>query len=168
MKKIGLFFAVLSSLLACNSVQKEKESFSVQDIALSEYSSYGGEISAETVLYKGAIADKYKSLKEGDTIDVAFSSTVNDVCKAKGCWMKVALDDEQTTMVKFKDYGFFVPKDIENDTIIVQGRAYVSETSVDELRHLASDAGKSEEEIAAITAPKKTYSFMADGVLVKQ
>ncbi|MFD2565312.1 DUF4920 domain-containing protein [Aquimarina rubra] len=168
MKKITLFFAGLSCLVACNSVQKEKESFSVQDIALSEYSGYGGKISSETVLYKDAIAEKYKNLAEGDTIDVSFSSTVNDVCKAKGCWMKVALDGENETMVKFKDYGFFVPKDIENDTIIVQGRAYVSETSVEELRHLASDAGKSEEEIAAITAPKKTYSFMADGVLVKQ
>ncbi|MHA7058242.1 DUF4920 domain-containing protein [Aquimarina sp. M1] len=166
MKKITLFFAGLSFLVACNSV--EKESFSVQDIALSEYSNYGGKISSEAILYKDAIAEKYKNLVEGDTIDVAFSSTVNDVCKAKGCWMKVALDGEQETMVKFKDYGFFVPKDIESDTIIVQGRAYVSETSVEELRHLALDAGKSEEEIAAITTPKKTYSFMANGVLVKQ
>ncbi|SEL79909.1 protein of unknown function [Aquimarina amphilecti] len=168
MKKITLFFAGLSCLVACNSVEKEKESFSIQDITISQYDNFGEEISSEAVLYKEAIAEKYKDLNEGDTIDIAFSSTVNDVCKAKGCWMKVALNDDQETMVKFKDYGFFVPKDIENDTIIVQGRAYVSETSVEELRHLASDAGKSETEIAAITAPKKTYSFMAEGVLVKQ
>lgn len=168
MKKMTLFFAGLSCILACNSVQKEKESFSVSDIAMSEYDNFGGIISSEAVLYKDAVAEKYKDLNEGDTIDIAFSSTVNDVCKAKGCWMKVALDNEEETMVKFKDYGFFVPKDIENDTIIVQGRAYVSETSVEELRHLAEDAGKSKDEIAAITAPKKTYSFMADGVLVKQ
>lgn len=168
MKKIALFFAGLSCIVGCNSVQKEKDSFSVKDIALSEYDSFGGEVSSDVVFYKDAIAEKYKDLNEGDTVDIAFSSTVNDVCKAKGCWMKVALNKEEETMVKFKDYGFFVPKDIENDTIIVQGKAYVSETSVDELRHLAQDAGKSEDEIAAITTPKKTYSFMADGVLVKQ
>ncbi|WP_405205597.1 DUF4920 domain-containing protein [Aquimarina sp. LLG6339-5] len=168
MKKITLFFAGLSFLVSCNSVQKEKESFSIADVTLSQYDNFGGEVSSETVLYKDAIAERYKNLSEGDTINIAFSSTVNDVCKAKGCWMKVALGNDQETMVKFKDYGFFVPKDIENDTIIVQGKAYVSETSVEELRHLASDAGKSETEIAAITAPKKTYSFMADGVLVKQ
>ncbi|WP_299213765.1 DUF4920 domain-containing protein [uncultured Aquimarina sp.] len=168
MKKIALFFAGLSCIVSCNSVQKEKESFSVKDIALSEYDNFGGEVSSDIVFYKNAIAEKYKNLNEGDTIDIAFSSTVNDVCKAKGCWMKVALNEEEETMVKFKDYGFFVPKDIENDTIIVQGKAYVSETSVDELRHLAQDAGKSEDEIAAITTPKKTYSFMANGVLVKQ
>ncbi len=168
MKKITLFIAGLSCILACNSVQKDKESFSVKDIALSEYNSFGGTISSDVILYQDAIVEKYKNLSEGDTIDIAFSSTVNDVCKAKGCWMKVALDNEEETMVKFKDYAFFVPKDIENDTIIVQGKAYISETSVDELRHLAEDAGKSEEEIAAITTPKKTYAFMADGVLVKQ
>ena len=168
MKKIALFFAGLSCLVACNSVQNEKESFAMQDIKISEYNTFGGEVSSNTVLYKNAITEKYENLKEGDTIDIAFSSTVNDVCKAKGCWMKVALNDDKETMVKFKDYAFFVPKDIENDTIIVQGKAYVSETSVEELKHLASDAGKSEAEIAAIASPKKTYSFMADGVLVKQ
>ncbi|WP_299257282.1 DUF4920 domain-containing protein [uncultured Aquimarina sp.] len=168
MKKIALFFAGLSFIIGCNSVQKGEESFSVNDIALSEYDNFGGKISSEAILYKDAIAEKYDNLSEGDTIDIAFSSTVNGVCKAKGCWMKIALNKEEETMVKFKDYGFFVPKDIENDTIIVQGKAYVSETSVDELRHLAQDAGKSEDEIAAITTPKKTYSFMADGVLVKQ
>jgi len=168
MKKIVLFFTILAGFLACDTAKKEEESFSMLDIAVSEYSSYGGKVSAEKVLYKDAIAQKYKDLTEGDTIAIAFSSTVNDVCKAKGCWMKVDLGTEKETMVKFKDYGFFVPKNIENDTIIVQGKAYVSETSVDELRHLAADAGKSEDEIAAITAPEKTYSFMADGVLVKQ
>jgi hypothetical protein len=44
----------------------------------------------------------------------------------------------------------------------------VSETSVEELRHYAEDAGKSQEEIEAITEPKKTYSFVADGVLLKE
>jgi len=168
MKKNIVFFAILTSVVACDSVKKEKKSFSLVDIPISDYSSYGEKISTETVFYKNAIAKKYKNLSEGDTIQVAFSSTVNDVCKAKGCWMKVALDGDTETIVKFKKYGFFVPKNIENDTVIVQGKAYVSETSVEELRHLAADAGKSEDEIAAITTPKKTYSFMADGVLVKQ
>ncbi|MDH7444474.1 DUF4920 domain-containing protein [Aquimarina sp. 2201CG14-23] len=168
MKKIALLFAGLSCLIACNSTQKEEESFSVKDVAIQEYNNFGGAVSSDKIYYKNVIAEKYQNLEEGDTIDIAFASTVNDVCKAKGCWMKVALDNGQETMVKFKDYGFFVPKDIEKDSVIVQGKAYVSETSVEELRHLASDAGKTEAEIAAITTPKKTFSFMAEGVLVKQ
>jgi len=42
----------------------------------------------------------------------------------------------------------------------------VEEVSIDEQRHYAEDAGKSAEEIASITVPKRTYSFEADGVLV--
>jgi hypothetical protein len=38
--------------------------------------------------------------------------------------------------------------------------------SVDELKHYAKDAGKSQAAIDSIVAPKVTYSFMADGVLI--
>ena len=44
----------------------------------------------------------------------------------------------------------------------------MSKTSVEDLKHYALDAGKSESEIAAITKPKIEYSFEADGVLLKQ
>ena len=59
--------------------------------------------------------------------------------------------------------------------LLVSGRleefdegTFVNEVSVDEQRHYAEDAGKSKEEIALITEPKKTYSFEADGVLLVQ
>jgi len=61
-----------------------------------------------------------------------------------------------------------VPKDIAGKEVIVNGLAYVKETSVEEQRHYAEDAGKSEEEIATITSPKKSYAFEADGVLIKE
>ena len=38
---------------------------------------------------------------------------------------------------------------------------------VAELQHYAEDDGQTEEEIAAITEPEETYTFMADGVLMK-
>ena len=81
--------------------------------------------------------------------------------------MKLDLGDDKEIMVKFKDYGFFMPLDAEGD-VVINGKAFVSEVSVDELRHYAEDAGKTKEEIAAIIAPKKTFSFEADGVLLKQ
>ncbi|WP_106792349.1 DUF4920 domain-containing protein [Aquimarina sp. Aq78] len=168
MKKNALFFVGLLVLVGCNSSIKTENFFSVKDISNENYKSFGDKVSSDHIYNRDAIAEKYKNLKEGDTVAVAFSSTVNAVCKAKGCWMKVALDGDKETMVKFKDYGFFVPKDIENDTIIVQGKAFVSEMSVDEQRHFASDAGKTEEEIASITTPKTTYSFVAEGVLIKE
>ena len=81
--------------------------------------------------------------------------------------MKLSLDNEEETMVRFKDYGFFMPLDSKDRTVIVEGKAFVKETPVDELRHYAEDAGKSKEEIEKITEPKKEYAFEANGVLMK-
>ncbi|WP_103070789.1 DUF4920 domain-containing protein [Aquimarina sediminis] len=168
MNKNILFFVGLLMVIGCNPLNKEKKTLSVSNISKENYESFGNKVSSDQIYHKNAMEKEFESLKEGDTVAVAFSSTVNGVCKAKGCWMKVALGKDKETMVKFKDYGFFVPKDIENDTVIVQGKAFVSMVSVDEQRHYASDAGKSEEEIAGITTPKKSYSFIADGVLIKR
>ncbi len=69
--------------------------------------------------------------------------------------------------VTFKDYGFFVPKDIAGKTVVVEGVAQKKTTPVSELRHYAEDAGKSKAEIAQITDPKNELAFVADGVIVK-
>ncbi len=69
-------------------------------------------------------------------------------------------------MVKFKDYGFFMPKDIVGKEVVLDGEATVTETSVKQLKHYAKDAGKSKKEIAQIKAPKKETVFVANGVLV--
>jgi hypothetical protein len=82
--------------------------------------------------------------------------------------MKLDLPGEEDVMVKFKDYGFFVPKDIYQKEVVVHGEAYVTEVSVEEQQHYAKDSGKTEEEIAAIDQPKRTLSFEANGVLIKE
>ncbi|MBT8271127.1 MAG: DUF4920 domain-containing protein, partial [Bacteroidia bacterium] len=84
-----------------------------------------------------------------------------------GCWMKLNLGEGEQVMVRFKDYGFFMPKDIAGKEVIINGFAFVDEMSVSDQKHYAEDAGESEDAIAAITEPKKTYSFEADGVLLK-
>lgn len=109
---------------------------------------------------------KYKDLKEGDTIEVAFKSVAKEVCQKKGCWMTMDLGDDKKSFVKFKDYAFFVPKNGQDKETVVKGKAYVSVESVDVLKHYAQDAGKSQAAIDSIVEPKVTYSFMADGVLM--
>lgn len=106
------------------------------------------------------------AMKKRDTVAAVVKATVESVCKTKGCWMNVANQKLEGTefFVKFKDYGFFVPKDIENQEVIIKGIAYKSVTPVDELRHYAEDKGLSKEEIDAITEPKEEYQFMASGV----
>lgn len=163
------FFTIL--LCACkNKVENstKTETTKQEEIKQTDYKSFGEKISDADVLSKNDMATKYANLKEGDTIAVKFTSSINEVCKVKGCWMKLDLGKTtEDAMVRFKDYGFFMPIDSDNKQVIVKGRAYVAITPVDELKHYAEDAGKSKEEIAKITAPKKTLAFEADGVLLR-
>jgi hypothetical protein len=99
-----------------------------------------------------------------NTDDVVVTGTVEEVCQVKGCWMTLAADDDVSMRVSFKDYDFFVPKDIHGRTVVIKGKGEISITSVADLQHYAEDEGLSEEEIAAITEPKSEYTFVADGV----
>jgi len=82
---------------------------------------------------------------------------------------KVSLKvDNDTLMVRFKDYGFFVPKEgVEGKTAIISGEIFYDTLSVELLRHYAEDAGKSSEEINLIVEPKYTLAFTAHGVIIK-
>lgn len=133
-----------------------------------DYASFGAAFTPSAVLNKEQMLKKYKNLKAGDTIAVAFESTINEVCKKKGCWMDVSLGKDQKSFVKFKDYGFFVPLNADKSDAIIRGKAFIDEVSVSELKHYAKDAGKSQEEIDKIMSPKVTYAFQADGVLIKR
>ena len=92
---------------------------------------------------------------------------VEAVCKKKGCWMTLKKPDGETMRVTFKDYGFFMPTDIEGKTVIVEGEAKMDTTTVDDLRHYAEDEGLSQEEIDKITEPEVDVSFVAHGVILK-
>lgn len=152
-------------LTSCKNAEDKNAEPVSSDFA---YNSYGEDISAESCLSAIEMEERFNNLKPGDTIEVSFKTRVNSVCKNKGCWMTLDLPQEEDVMVKFKDYGFFVPKDIEEKEVIVSGKAYIAEISVDEQRHYAEDNGQSAAEVAAITQPKQTLSFMADGVLIKE
>ncbi|UJH66775.1 DUF4920 domain-containing protein [Allomuricauda sp. SCSIO 65647] len=109
----------------------------------------------------------FESLKVNDTLKTQFSGRIVEVCQAKGCWMKVDLQDGNQVFVRFKDYGFFVPTDAAGKNVMANGKAFLEEMSVDEQRHYAEDAGASEDELVKITSPKRTYRFEADGVLIE-
>ena len=56
--------------------------------------------------------------------------------------------------------------ELEGKTAIMRGKASVETTTVADLRHYAEDAGKSADEIEAITEPITSLTFEADGVLI--
>ncbi|QQX76870.1 MULTISPECIES: DUF4920 domain-containing protein [Aequorivita] len=167
MKKTLFLLALIIFAASCKNENKEAETVAEsQEIAVN-YQSFGDEITADNVLPKAEIIEKYNDLKTGDTINVKFTTNVKEVCQKKGCWMKVDMGENEA-MVRFKDYGFFMPKDIAGKEIIAEGKAYVEEMSVEDQRHYAEDGGATPEEIAAITEPKRTLAFEAHGVLIPQ
>lgn len=108
------------------------------------------------------------TLMEGNAeVDTKLEGTIEACCAKKGCWMTMPLADGSTMRVRFKDYGFFVPKDAGGKVAIIEGKAYNDTTSVADLRHYAEDAGKSQEEIEKITEPEIAVNFEATGVIIK-
>ncbi|MCX7550523.1 DUF4920 domain-containing protein [Xanthomarina sp. F2636L] len=170
MKHILTFLILSLVFVSCKNNTNEAPEVPVETEEVKElaYASFGDKIEADNAIEAKLMADTYKDLKVGDSIPTKMIGKVDEVCQAKGCWMKIDLGNDEQVMVKFKDYGFFMPKNIAGKEVILDGKAFVSELSVEEQRHYAEDAGKSEDEIAAITEVRRTYSFEADGVLLKE
>ena len=166
--KFAIQFCAVALVFFVGCKQAEKvnnlEISKVQELA---FVSFGDKISNEEVVTSKEMLLKFEDMIVGDTIHVKFASEIKEVCAAKGCWMKLPLTAEKEVMVRFKDYGFFMPLDSQGKEVVLEGKAFVQTTSVAELRHYAKDAGKSKEEIAAITTSKKEFSFEANGVLLK-
>ena len=99
---------------------------------------------------------------------IKLEGQILSTCPMKGCWMKMSVEQD-TILVRFKDYGFFVPKSgAEGKSAIINGNISVDTLSVAQLRHYAEDAGKSKNEILAIINPEITISFLADGVAINK
>jgi hypothetical protein len=157
-----------SQTIMVDAPQKPDSPLQANSETKSSYAAFGAKFTADKVLTKEEMLKRYKSLKAGDTLNIKFVSTIKEVCKKKGCWMSIDLDEKETSFVRFKDYGFFVPLNADGSEAIMNGRAYLDVISVAQLKHYAKDGGKSQEEINKITEPKITYAFQADGVLIKE
>lgn len=100
-----------------------------------------------------------------NAVDVKVKGKVTAVCQAMGCWIKVQSANGEMT-VRMKDHAFFVPTELSGKNVIIDGTVQEKVTSVEELKDVAEDAGKSKEEIAKITQPKKEVVISAKGILV--
>ena len=108
------------------------------------------------------------NLLELSSTRVRVKGEIISTCPMKGCWMNMLVSND-TVLVRFKDYGFFVPKQgVEGSSAIINGFLSIDTLSVAQLRHYAEDAGKKTEEIMKIKKPKITLSFLADGVAIQE
>ena len=153
MKKLLLIFVFPISFISFSQTNYNTEKY------------YGKEFSVLDI-------KDYKSNKQNFIADtenlIKIKGEILSSCPMKGCWMKIK-SEEDTILVRFKDYEFFVPKDgIAGDKTIINGKLSIDTLSVALLRHYAEDAGKSLEEINKITESEVSMTFLADGVLIKK
>lgn len=163
MKKIICAAFMLLALQSC----KNNDEVKVEQKPVS-YAEFGDKINNQEAISKEELLEKYKSMKEADTLQVKVASKIVDVCQKKGCWMNLELGNKENAFVKFKDYGFFMPLNAAGSDVVVSGKAFIELTSVDDLKEYAKDAGKSQAAIDSIVSPERNFSFLADGVLIKK
>ena len=112
--------------------------------------------------------DEFSKKIENNYEITNISGKIIDVCPKKGCWMNVEVGND-TVFVKFKDYGFFVPKNgIKGKTVLMSGNIFKDTISVERLKHYAEDAKKTEQEIASIINPEYKINMIANGVAIEQ
>jgi hypothetical protein len=166
---ISFLFAAILFAACANQPQADASADSSEDATAEEVKAetYGETITADDAITLDQLVEQ---LAGKDTVEAKLAGKVSSVCQVKGCWMEMVGTDTTASpiFVKFKDYGFFMPKDLSGSEVVIRGKAYRSITTVEELKHYAEDEGLSQEEIDAITEPKEELKFMADGVVVTE
>ncbi len=152
MKKIFYFSSIIISLSFLVKPQSQLnyygEKFSL--VGLEDYS-----------------INKNNFLEELDD-PIMIQGEILSTCPKKGCWMRIRAE-EDTILVRFKDYGFFVPtQGVERKEVIINGDLSIDTLTVPQLRHYAEDAGKALKDINKINEPEITMSFLASGVIIKE
>jgi hypothetical protein len=156
MKKILFTFVIIISAIITLNAQPPAGDAKPGD-------SYGEKTTVDGAL---ALTDVVAKLDGDETVNSKVRAKIVDVCPKKGCWLKLQLNNNETAMVKMKDYGFFLPLAAKGKTVVIDGEIKKKTISVAELKHYAEDAGKSKEEIAAITQQENEVRITAKGIVV--
>ena len=92
--------------IACNSEQN-----------MPEGQTFGGKVTIEKTV---SIAEVYTDPQKYEGKEIRMDGEITQVCQHKGCWIKMT-DGQKELVVRFKDYGFFVPKDAARSKVTIQG-----------------------------------------------
>ena len=141
---------------------------SLDDADMADWNTYGEPVSADAgpaqrVDVNELLADPAAYAGR----DVQVVGEVAEVCQSSGCWVRLADDESpeagKTVFVKFTCpvEGFLIPKESVGRPASVRGQVVVEQMPEDEARHMAEDAGKSAEEVAAIVGPQTTVRVMS-------
>jgi hypothetical protein len=107
------------------------------------------------------------NLEGKDSVETVIEGVIDQTCPNAGCWLNLKKDDGTVQKIT-TDHVFFVPLEgCEGLKAKAKGKAFYDEISVEDQQHYAREEGKTEEEVAAITEPKKILSFVATGVMIE-
>jgi hypothetical protein len=171
MRNLLTALALLVALSACQSDVPEPD---VDPTAPDQTAVAGdgyvelGDVPAGEALEVAALAQDPASYA-GEMVVVR--GTVREVCQMKGCWLTLQGEGGESIRVTVPkdesgDYAWTFPKDARQDAVLAGTFAF-EETGVDMQRHYAEDGGASEEEVAAITEPKREMTLAASGARVQ-
>ena len=97
---------------------------------------------------------------------IVVEGLVEASCQNKGCWMEVVPEAGKAGVrVTFKDYGFFVPKEVKGMTARMEGIVEVKTLSKEEADHLAGEGAKVNR---AEDGTAREISFVATGVELRK
>lgn len=109
------------------------------------------------------LGEAIERLADGDAQLIAkVSGNITEVCQKKGCFM-VLTQGEHHARVKFKDYGFFVPKDSAGRKAVIFGELISATLTAEQANHFESDAGR----VGSFSASTTEYSIVASAVLIE-
>ena len=110
---------------------------------------------------KVALADLVKDPAAWAGKTVRTEGVVSAVCQEKGCWMLLK-SGEKSVRVRFKDYGFFLPKDSAGTTAVLEGVFSVKTIPEKMAKHYAEETpgGKPD----AIKGDQQELFLLASGV----
>lgn len=124
-----------------------------------KFTSHGDMVSSEDAIS----VNKFLSEVNNDKATFKVKGTIEEVCQMKGCWMTLKNEQGANVRITFKDYGFFVPKDVSGREVIIEGVASREVLDEDVARHYAEDGGKEYDE-----SMRNSITFVAKGVLIKE
>jgi hypothetical protein len=111
------------------------------------------------------LADVLADVDTFSKAPIKVEGTIKDVCQQKGCWL-VVTDGKRQMRVSFKDYGFFVPKDVKDRTVVLEGLVSKKTLTEGAAQHYASESTEKVDP-STIQGPQEVIAMVATGVEIR-
>jgi hypothetical protein len=124
-----------------------------------------------TLKEKTKISDIIANPEKFNGKKVLVEGPITDVCKMRGCWIRLGSDKEfQTLTFKVEDGVIVFPMEIKGKTAVAEGVVSVTTTSVeDQIEQGKKRAKETGEEFdpASVKGPKTVIQIKGEGAIVR-